>query len=569
MTTHSSRRHSAVEGSHPMQSISPLTPRPNASHPHGIKSAFKELFSKQKKKEKADVPAAVVVVGYSKKKAPVLPVPIATVTDSVASPDVPVSRLPKDYKPVAEGGKKFYFDEAELEGGGPTEALPPSVLAAAPLSKSYQRKLHLKYTHSSLFTTGTGTIRKYTEPDLDRFSFTEPSLQRKFSSTTGVTDSTDDVTDPTDEVTAVSTDTTSEKASKSQEKYPDTVTEDEVELIEQFEAVHGPDSADTDSYYTIHRLSMLPVVEPNSQQVAVLKTTVGVEMTHQLSLGSGHVNLLGTYSDIIEEISDLVPEQDLVPVPQLRPLKAITNSGVGKGLRQSINNLQDLLNQMASETRPTDSTISPENILADSRPEQVVVEEYFVEHWVPADDVSPESSGNGRTSTPTTSKNYETFEVSTPLSSISSLIVEGDVSNSVEVASHKIETESLSADIICGHDSDSSDEDEDYGEKRGKFVVSKVTRVLTLSGDNMVTNVGLKVEPMGKLDQPSAATLQLTLKREQEILDLKRVDAEKREAEISEIKSSQALLKPEDGGGKKAIKRRSGLTHFLNFLIHN
>ncbi|KAJ3126988.1 hypothetical protein HK100_009983 [Physocladia obscura] len=547
-TTGSPRRHSAVEASHPMQSVSPLTPRPNASHPHGIKSAFKELFTKQKKKENSGVPAAVVVVGYSKKKAPVLPAPIATV-NTIASPDAQVSLLPKYYKPVAEGGKTFYFDAADLDGGSPTEVWPPSVLVAAPLS-------------NSLFTAGNGTLRKYTEPDLDRFSYTEPSLQRKFSSTTAITGSTDNLADSTDEVTASSTDEASDNTGKSEEKYPDSLTDDEVELAKRFE---DPDSVDSDSYHTIHRLSMLPVLDPNCHHVAMLKSTGGVEMAHQLSLGSGHVNLLGTYSDIIEEISDLVPEQELVPSPRLRAQK--TNKAY-RGLRKSINDLQDLLDQMASETHPTESSIFQENISADSKPEHVVVEEYFVEHWVSADDVSPESSGNGRiTTTPTASKNYEELEVSTPLSTVPSFIVEGNAVTSVGLASHKIETESLSADIIGGYDSDSTDEDE--SEERGEFVVSKVTRVLTLSGDDMVTNVGLKVEPVGKIDQPSATTLQRTLKREHEVLDLKRMDVEKREAEISEIKTSQALLQLEDGSGKKQPKRRSGLTHFLNFLIHN
>ncbi|KAJ3121525.1 hypothetical protein HK100_012347 [Physocladia obscura] len=563
MTTGSSRRLSAVEESHPMQPISPLKPRPNASHPHGIKSAFKELFSKQKKKEKSDTSADVVIVRYSKKKAPVLPTPIATVTETVTSPNASVSRLPKVYGPIAEDRKKFYFDIADLEGGTPTEILPPSVLAAAPLSKSYQRKLHRKYSYSSLFTAGNGTLRKYTEPDLDRFSYTEPSLQRKFSSTTAATSSMNDVTDLTDEVTASSTNEISENVSKSQEKYSDFATEEVFELVERFEAAHGPNSADTDSYHTIHRMSMLPIVNPNSHQVAELKVNGG-EMAHQLGLGSGHGNLLGTYSDIIEEISDLVPEQDLSPVPRLRLLKS--NTGGGGGLRKSINNLQDLLDQMASETHLTESTFSAENISTYSRPEKVVVEEYFVEHWVPADDVPPESSGNGRTD----SKNYETFEVSTPLSSVPSLIVEGDVSNSIGVAPHKIETESLSADILGGYNSDNSDNDENYGKECGEFIVSKVTRVLTLSRDNMVTNVGLKIEPVGKLDQRSAATLQRTLEREHEMLDLKRMDAEKSKAEISEIKISQTLLQPEDGSEKKqATKRRSGLTNFLNFLIHN
>ncbi|KAJ3133522.1 hypothetical protein HK100_004382 [Physocladia obscura] len=142
--------------------------------------------------------------------------------------------------------------------------------------------------------------------------------------------------------------------------------DDEAEIVvERFEAAHHRDSfAETVSFHTIHRLSMLLVISPpkNDSKVSAaaafaIPNAMVTPEDEQVISTTGHRNLLGTYLNIIDEISDLVPEQELVPTPlpqfALHEEQQSANNDIGS---KSINNLQQLLDEMAEDVyRPRSS----------------------------------------------------------------------------------------------------------------------------------------------------------------------------------------------------------------------
>ncbi|KAJ3085378.1 hypothetical protein HK100_009071 [Physocladia obscura] len=150
------------------------------------------------------------------------------------------------------------------------------------------------------------------------------------------------------------------------DEYDDGEYDEEAEIVvERFDAAHHRDSfAETVSFHTVHRLSMLLVIAPPKHDSTLtaaaafaIPDAVVKQDEGQVVLTTGHRNLLGTYLNIIEEISDLVPEQELAPTrsPQFAPYEEqqSINNDIGS---KSVNNLQRLLDEMAEDVyRPRSS----------------------------------------------------------------------------------------------------------------------------------------------------------------------------------------------------------------------
>ncbi|KAI8616209.1 hypothetical protein BC830DRAFT_1118908 [Chytriomyces sp. MP71] len=144
--------------------------------------------------------------------------------------------------------------------------------------------------------------------------------------------------------------------------------------------------------------------------------------------------------------------------------------------------------------------------------------------------------------------------------------------------------------------SDTNDDDEERAIVPSHMIVSKVTRVVTVNKDNVVRGVQVHVEPLGTVASsgniPAAHRLRHTLSA----LNLKdgsapnaavsSSPASPKPASPSPVSASkvpqspklvrerlgtgvQRRLKTEDGRSKPVIKRRSGLSTFLQFLANH
>ncbi|KAJ3345282.1 hypothetical protein HDU83_004236 [Entophlyctis luteolus] len=513
--------------SHPMRSMSPdLTDRPAATHPHGFKSAIKGLFSPKPKRKLLEpvAPTAVPpplavsqpiegveVFSYSQKKTPVPAVPV----DQADAP-------------------KYYFDPKDLAEAATIDSLPRSGIAVAPFSDAYRKHLSRRYSYTSLFTRAS-LPRKYKEPDLESFTFTMRANSGTVQTEEEASNGTLNRNNSDSDLVGVSAFRLSSYNSSSSEVAGDAAT-DSV-LDDGFLSGEPMDVRDLFDTQTIHRLSMLEVVDPESVQKSA-KSVVPAT-----AVPNGHNNLLGTYSNIIEEISDLVPDEALVPqnFAQRRPIKTSENDlpvrTTGNDMpvtqRKSLQNLEDLIKTMsvfAQDTKDSIPSLSREVETDEKVPEaeQVVIEEYFVKHWVP-DSPNSEQGSNGPNS------------------------VEGTEMSLASTHNGKTAVEKTSDSAV----GDNSVEKDDEGfinlngmQESGSLVVSRVTRVTTLAKDEVITGIELKVEPLGKVEADSSEQAADT------------IQSENLNATISG--NSHLSAAPLTVG-----KRRSGLSQFLSFLMNH
>ncbi|KAI9328421.1 hypothetical protein BDR26DRAFT_874074 [Obelidium mucronatum] len=512
--------------SKPAQRLSPASPRPSPAKPHGLKSTFKDLFKGNSKPD-------VNVVSYAQKKGPI-PEPIKTAV--------------KSYKPGTDSSEKFWFDLNDFVDVTPTDSLPPSVSLSSTVSRRYKKHLSRKYTYSSVFTKG-GTIgRKYAEPDLDNFSYSEASY--------AIPSAADDANSDLD------TDLYSQRDADS--SYYDYDEDDDKDFIAEgnlyIEAIRSHSLAqtvhDTESIHTIHNMHMLPLVAPERS--------------------TGHTTLLETYSDIIGEISDLVPED------QLAAKAPLANPGVSGQESEEQQQQQRLLRNPPSSYSILNAYSAEDDREDDDDHHEIIVEEYFIEHWVRAQsDSEISSSGSPTPLGSTTPVPGGLDDETSAASSVPSLVHEGTadlVSITPSTSGQDFESlagsivESLSAEddsenVLSG---DESSQDNLSGQQKPEhLIVSKVTRVVTLSRNNIVQNVEVKVEPLGKV-QPSA---EKRLARASQ-LNLRGI-AERQRQELLNDENSQKLAEKGESVGALAVtpdgkqKRRSGLSQFLHFLANH
>ncbi|ORY46818.1 hypothetical protein BCR33DRAFT_110410 [Rhizoclosmatium globosum] len=271
LPTINTRSFSQTEDSRPAQRISAGAPRPSPLKPHGLKSELKSAASAFKGIFKQKKPEGVTVVAFNKMNASI--------------PEPVKSQTPAEIK-------EFVFSVT------PTESIPPE-FNLEELSPRYKKHLSRKYTYSSVFTKPSDTIQRvYQEPDLDTFSYSEPT-----NPIPSVYDPEDASQYPPSEY---SSDFQYPDASEFEQDDAGNLEQDQENVyVERFEGAHGLNSADTESYHTIHRLNMLPLVDDSN--------TASQPVVRRMS--TGHLNLLETYSEIIGEISELVPGTPTCQLP--------------------------------------------------------------------------------------------------------------------------------------------------------------------------------------------------------------------------------------------------------------
>ncbi|KAJ3076076.1 hypothetical protein HDU98_005768 [Podochytrium sp. JEL0797] len=511
-TTNDSPRRPSTSGttSTPAKRISGLSSqRPPAVKPHGLKSAFKGIFKPPASSASSKKQPDVKIVSYSAHKKAVV------------------------VEPVEKEKEEVWMQVGDAPPRG--DSLPPSVNVASALSEAYKDKLSKKYTYSSVFTKHESLGRPYTEPDLDSFSYSEPSHHLPSIFTTLDRDDMEP-TDLLDDGEYVLSGT---------------------EYIDRFDAAHGPDSADTESLHTIHNIRMLP---PQDPPPANPRPAPFSPITDTRRKSTGHIALLETYADIMGEISDLVPPHEM----ELSPPPAARNR------RSSMANLEALLENMDLSYLPEEEHVlrsvpSSYSILKayedsegrDGEEEEegreldgeVVIEEYFVEHWVPSRMSAASSEG---AESPAVTPRLETVD-----EVVDDVPVSADGNNDAETSPTLVSSFEVpvAAEIdISSRRSSADDSDTGLSDASEHLIVSKVTRVVTLSRNKDVTKVQVRVEPLGKV----AATPGKMVRRASQV-NLRQMVVEEDEG-----KGKGGLVVV--AAGKKGEKRKSGLSQFLNFL---
>ncbi|KAJ3235288.1 hypothetical protein HDU81_000639 [Chytriomyces hyalinus] len=591
----------AAIASTPMQPAS-STVRPKASRPHGFKSAISNMFQ-------ASSDPDFEVVALRQTTAPVL--------HDAQTAEAGVGMGSRDFS--AEGVSKcFYYPEdygdttdTPVETGTPVLTIAPDTL-----SRSYRKLLSRRYSYSSLYSGDPTLKRTYTKPDLDAFSYSQPSHRLHSGTTDSEVDSYDYLT---------RTDATTTDPDFTQSEFDN----DDFETSSR---------TSQESTHTIHNMSMLPIVAPE-------RTTIPLVDQRRPS-GSGHTQLLETYAGIMGEIGDLVPEDALSP-------QALSAQMSRRKMSASALHMEDLLllQAMSSPNSEGEKTprrrITPQtstysilgayddssnadtesyrnNSISSSAPTELsashdiefVIEEYYVKHWVPSvleGEVSSDSGSSNEHSpiTPTdpqaliapsaeedeaskfTISVYETAPGCESSGSPPSILSE---TSSVELVGDATPASVFEPDA----DDEELNEDQHHRSPGEQLIVSKVTRVITLNRMRVIQNVELKVEPIAKVESvtptlakpgPAMTTPAYNLNTRSSLATMSSVpDMKSPVSAVSSTASTvvgahtlptavvmtdgknrgkQQKLKESDGGvksGKEVKKRRSGLTSFLQFL---
>ncbi|KAI8827560.1 hypothetical protein BJ741DRAFT_629680 [Chytriomyces cf. hyalinus JEL632] len=587
----------------PMQPASSSV-RPKPSRPHGFKSAISNMFQPS-----SDPDFEVVALQQTTG-------PLSLDAKTV---DAGAGMGSRDFS--AEGASKcFYYPEdyyddvtdTPIETGTPVLTMAPETL-----SRSYRKLLSKRYSYSSLYSGDPTLKRTYTRPDLDAFSYSQPSHRLPSGTTDSEIHSYDYLT---------RTDVTTTDPDFTQTEFDN----DDFETSSR---------TSQESTHTIHNMSMLPIVAPE-------RTTIPLVDQRRPS-ASGHSQLLETYAGIMGEIGDLVPEHALSP-------QALSAQMSRRKMSASALHMEDLLllQAMSSPTSEGDKTprrrITPQpstysllgayddsnadtesyrnDSISSSAPTELsashdiefVIEEYYVKHWVPSvleGEVSSDSgSSNGQSPitpadpqaliAPSAEQDEASkFSISVyetapePESTASPPSILSETSNSsVELVGDATPASVFEPDAEEGLE---IDEDHHHRSRGEQLIVSKVTRVITLNRMRVIQNVELKVEPIAKVESV-LVTPTLAAKPGPSAYNLNTRSSLATLASVSEMKSpvsavsssastvvvahtpptpvvmtdgksrgKQQKLKEDDGhakSGKDVKKRRSGLSNFLQFL---
>ncbi|KAJ3242498.1 hypothetical protein HDU78_001370 [Chytriomyces hyalinus] len=584
----------------PMQPASSSV-RPKPSRPHGFKSAISNMFQAS-----SDPDFEVVAL-------PQTTVPLSL---EAKTPDVGVGMSSRDFS--AEGVSKCFYYANEDYYDDVTDT-PVLTVAPETLSRSYRKLLSRRYSYSSLYSGDPTLKRTYTKPDLDAFSYSQPSHRLPSGTTDSEVDSYDYLT---------RTDVTTTDPDFTQTEFDN----DDFETSSR---------TSQESTHTIHNMSMLPIVAPE-------RTTIPLVDQRRPS-GSGHSQLLETYAGIMGEIGDLVPEHALSP-------QALSAQMSRRKMSASALHMEDLLllQAMSSPSSEGDKTprrrITPQtstysllgayddsnadtesyrnDSISSSAPTELsashdiefVIEEYYVKHWVPSvleGEVSSDSGSSNERSpiapadmqaliAPSAEEDeaskftisvYETAPEPESTGSPPSILSETS-NSSVELVGDATPASVFEPDA---EEEEENDEDHHHRSRGEQLIVSKVTRVITLNRMRVIQNVELKVEPIAKVESvlvtptlakpgPSMITPAYNLNTRSSLATM--ASASEMKSPVSAVSSTastvvvahtpppvvmtdaknrgkQQKLKENEGGaksGKDVKKRRSGLSSFLQFL---